>query len=100
MTTYMSGSLVRATGTFLDINGAAADPTTVTLKYKKDAASTTTLTYAGGGVTKTATGVYHVDLDTTGWAGPDTQLWTLEWIGTGTVVAIATDSFKVSAPAL
>ena len=96
----MSGSLVRETGTFLNVSGVATDPTTVTFKYKKDAGSTTTLTYAGGGVTKSSTGVYYVDLDTTGWAGPDTQTWVMEWIGTGTVVAIAGDSFKVSPPAL
>lgn len=100
MTTYMSGSLVRVSSTFTNISGVATDPTTVTLKYKKGSGSVTTLTYAGAGITKSATGVYYVDLDTTGWAGPDTQLWILEWIGTGTVVAIASDSFKVIPPAI
>lgn len=100
MNTYVSGSLVRVTGSFFDVTGTAADPTTVTLKYKKDAGDVTTLTYADADLTKDATGVYHVDLDTTGWAGPDTQLWTLEWIGTGTVIAIVSDAFKVTPPAI
>lgn len=98
--TYISGSLVRATGTFTDINGAPADPTTISLKYKSGSGSTTTLTYAGSQLTKLSTGVYYADLDTSGWAGPNNQLWTLEWIGTGTCQAISGDSFTVSAPVL
>jgi hypothetical protein len=97
---YMSGALVRATGTFTSIAGALTDPTTVTLKYRKGSAATVTLTYAAADLIKDSTGVYHYDFDTTGWAGPDDILYVLQWQGTGTVVAIAIDSFSVTPPAL
>lgn len=97
---YVSGSLVRVTGTFTDVNGSLVDPTTVTLKYKVGGGSIITLTFAGGGLTKQSTGIYYVDLDTTGFTGPNYQTWTLEWIGTGTCVSISNDTFNVTVPAL
>jgi len=44
--------------------------------------------------------MYHVDIDTTGWSGPDIQTWVTQWQGTGAVVAIEDDWFGVKAPAL
>ncbi len=96
MTIYMSGSLVRSTATFTDDTGSPADPDAVTFKWKQGAGDTQT----DSSPTKDGTGVYHHDLDTTGWAGPDNQPWTLQWSGTGAVQAIGTDSFDVSPPAL
>lgn len=94
--TYMSGSLVRTIATFTDITGAPANPTTVTLKVQ-----------VGVGATPSeptpmndAAGVYHYDIDTTGYTGSGLQTVTVEWIGAGAVQAIAVDSFQVEAPPL
>lgn len=96
MNTYMSGSLVRTTAQFSNSAGALASPSAATLKYR-----------AGSGATQTvsapvndAVGVFHYDIDTTGWTGPGDQLYTCEWIGTGVVQAINTDYFSVEPPAL
>jgi hypothetical protein len=96
----MSGSLVRSKAQFADITGTAADPGTVTLKYKTGAGSTTTVTYPSSPIVKDSTGNYHADFDTTGWAGPDNLLYAVEWTGTGAVQAIGADYWQVTAPAL
>lgn len=96
----MSGSLVRSNAAFTNAAGAAADPTTVTLKYKTGAGSITTVTYPSSPTAKDSTGNYHADFDTTGWAGPDALLYVTEWTGTGAVQAIASDSWQVTPPAL
>ena len=97
---YMSGSLVRVSAAFTDITGAAADPTTITLKYRKDAGATTTIVYPAAGTNRSGTGAYYADLDTTGWAGTGFQTWEVEWVGTGTVQAISTYVFQVIPPGL
>jgi hypothetical protein len=96
----MSGSLVTSTATFKDVNGNVADPSTITLKYKIGSASTVTVVYPAAPITRSGTGVYLAELDTTGYAGPDPQLWATEWIGTGAVQAIAADYWQVTPPAL
>jgi bacillopeptidase F (M6 metalloprotease family) len=96
----MSGSLVRSSAAFTNAAGAATDPTSVVLKYRSGAGSTTTVTYPSSPVTKDSTGNYHADFDTTGWAGPDALLYVTEWTGTGTVQAIASDAWLVTPPAL
>ena len=100
MNTYMSGSLVRTTAAFTNTAGAAADPTTIVLKYKTGAGATTTVTYPSAPIVRDGTGAYHADLDTTGWAGPDPLQWLTEWIGTGTVQAIAAGGWLVTPPVL
>lgn len=95
MNTYMSGSLVRTTAKFTDASGTLTDPSTVTLKYKAGTGSTQT-----PDSTKDSTGVYHYDIDTTGWSGPGNQAYTVQWTGTGAVQAIAVDHFEVEAAAL
>jgi hypothetical protein len=99
-TPYMSGSLVTSTATFLDDTGSPADPSTITLKYKTGTGDTVTAVYPDSPVTKVSTGVYQAELDTTGFDGPNLQLWTVEWIGTGSVQAIAVSTFQVSPAAL
>lgn len=98
--TYISGSLVRETGNFFNIAGAAADPTAISLKYAINGGSVTTLTFAASQLVKDSTGVYHNDFDTTGWTGPGNAVYVLEWIGTGAVQAITNDTFTVTVPAL
>lgn len=100
MNTYMAGSLVRSIAKFADINGNIGDPTTITLKYKIGIGSTTTVVYPSAPIVKDSTGVYHADFDTTGWAGATDLVYTTEWSGTGTIQAIATDSFQVDAAPL
>lgn len=90
-TTYMSGSLVRSTATFKDITGALADPDTVTVQYQAGSGSVQT-----GSWTKVSTGVYYCDIDTTGFTGPGTLSYIVEWTGVGTVQAINSDQFAVT----
>ena len=96
----MSGSRVRTSATFVNVTGGAADPTTVTLKYKTGAGTVTTVIYPAAPIMKDSTGVYHADFDTTGWSGPDALLYATEWTGTGDVQAIGSDYFQVTPAAL
>lgn len=100
MNEYTSGTLVRSSAAFTDINGAATDPDTITLKYKSGSSATVTAVYPASPVIKDSTGDYHADFDTTGFAGPDTQLWITQWAGSGAVTAIGDDSFGVTPPSL
>jgi hypothetical protein len=99
MNSYMSGSLVTETATFLNAAGQPTDPTSVTLKYKIGAGAIQTLTYPSN-LTKVSVGTYSNNFDTTGFAGPGLLLYTMEWIGTGAVQAIVPDFFTVYPPEL
>jgi hypothetical protein len=55
------GDVVRLTGSFYNLAGALADPTTVTFNVTPKGAAKQTFTYAGGTVTKEGTGVYYID---------------------------------------
>jgi hypothetical protein len=97
--TYIAGTLVRETGNFFDLNGEAADPAAVTLQYQAGAAgAVTTVTYASAQVIRQSTGVYYYDIDTSGWAGPGTVLYAVQWLGTGEVQVVGADYFEVAAP--
>jgi hypothetical protein len=96
MNLYTSGSMVRSSAAFVNTAGVPTNPTTITFKYRAGAGSVNTIV----GPTNDGPGAYHYDIDTTGWAGPDTQLVTCQWQGTGAVVAIDDDYFGVTAPAL
>ena len=65
-----------------DVSGTNTDPTTVSLLVEKPDKSSTTYTYAGGTITKTATGVFSksVSLDQRG-------IWRYVWTGTGACAA-------------
>lgn len=95
MNTYISGTLVRSSASFVNSSGVPADPSTTTFKYRPGAGSTQSVTPVHD-----STGLFHYDMDTTGFEGPDTELWTCQWQGTGAVVAIQTDYFGVTSPAL
>jgi hypothetical protein len=97
---YISGSLVRETGTFTDITGALNDPTVVTLMYQIGSSSIVTLVYGSSAIVRSSIGVYYYDFDTTGFSGAGQQAYVCQWIGTGTVQAINNDSFSVTAPLL
>jgi hypothetical protein len=84
MAQYVAGTLVTVTGTFTNIAGAVADPTTVVCKWS--ASGTVTVTTPS--VTKVSTGVYTAIIDTTSMvtAAPesDAEVQVIyEFIGTG-----------------
>ena len=93
---YISGSVVRSVATFRDINGVLTNPTATTFKYRSGVGSTQVI----NAPVNDEEGIFHYDMDTTGWAGPDLLLYTCQWSGTGTVQAIEPDYFNVEAPAL
>lgn len=96
MNKYTSGTLVRTiAANFTDINGVVKDPTTTTLKYRKGLGAVTTAIFPAAPIVKDSAGNFHADLDTSGFTGPDLELWEVEWIGTGDVVAIGTDEWQV-----
>lgn len=74
---------------FTGPNGQPLDPTAVTLTVQDPTGVKTT--YSGGQVTHDSTGVYHVDVDTTGKAGT----WSYEWKSTGTGQAAFFGTFVV-----
>ena len=87
---YDIGDLVRITGTFTTLAGAAQDPTTVSLVVTNPAGVSTTYTYALAEVTKSATGVYYKDVSAT---SSGTWLW--RWVSTGTGQAGEEGEFEV-----
>jgi hypothetical protein len=86
MTIYQVGDGVRLQATFTSLDGVNTDPTTVSLKVTDPGGTTTTYTYAGGDITKAATGVFRYTLSITT-AGD----YTYKWFGTGTVQAASKD---------
>ncbi len=94
-TTYMSGSLVRVSAVFTDIMGVAKDPTTVTLKWQKGGSAPTSYVYPSAPVIRDGAGLYHGDLDTSNWTGPNPQKNFIEWVAAGTVQSISVDYFEV-----
>lgn len=61
--TYNRGDRVRCTGTLKNLDGDEIDPTTAFAWYLNPAREKTTLTYGGGVLLKSATGIYYFDLD-------------------------------------
>lgn len=75
-----AGTLVTVTATFNSESGVPTDPTTITLKYSSGSPGHTTWVYGGAGtITRSGTGVYVAELDTTGLPGS----WVGAFIGTG-----------------
>ena len=91
-TPYDVGQIIRTTVTFVDFNGSAMDPTTVTFKYREPDGTITTAVYPAAGVTKSGTGVYYgtVTLDAEG-------SWWTRWEGVGAVVAATEAPVQVRA---
>lgn len=88
------GDSVTLTMTF-SVGGVNTDPTTVSLELKTPAGSTTTYTYAGAQITKTATGIYTKTLGASilSTAGR----WYYSWIGTGSAEGAEQGKIIVSA---
>jgi len=88
---YDIGDLVRSSAPFTDEDGAAADPTTVTVKYRLGTGAITTLVYGeDGALVKDSTGNYHVDIEAT-----VKGILYVYWLGEGTVQAADSDFWVV-----
>ena len=103
MNQYIAGDLVAVSATFTNAANAAADPSVVTLKVGRKDSAPSVSTYTSGtltgpySITKTATGAYTANIDTTGFAQAQ---WTYEWIGTGTVQTVNYGTFAITTPPL
>jgi hypothetical protein len=88
---YQIGDMLRLQVSFTDADGAAVDPTTVTLTVLEPDANETSYTYGAAEVEKESTGVYYYDL-TVDQAG----IHFFRWSAGGAYVAVDEGSFKVS----
>jgi uncharacterized protein YfaS (alpha-2-macroglobulin family) len=86
---HQKGDLVRISGTFRDLAGAAIDPGTVALKVAKPSGATT-YTFALGTVIKDSVGNYHVDVSIT-----EAGQWSYRWESTGAGQAAEQGQFTV-----
>lgn len=89
-----SAEYATLTNTF-SVSGTATDPTTVSLLVRAPGGTQTTYTYAGGDITKSATGVYTMDVACT-----SEGMWTYVWTGTGTASDIQAGSWNVFSTSL
>lgn len=81
MTRYPEGQIVTVQGTYKNTALVLTDPSVVLLTVKAPNAPEVTYTYGvGAQITKTSTGIYTSDLDTTSKRG----LWIYTWWSTGT----------------
>ena len=98
--TYDIGDVVRAIGTFTDTGGTVGDPTTVKFGYTGPNSTalstansftrTSTSTGAVDSINKESTGVYFVDITTTG-----SGLYETRYTSTGTLQASGESWFSV-----
>lgn len=89
MAAYDVGDSAVLTATFT-VSGTNTDPTTVTLYVNDPSGNVSSYTYAGGTITKTATGIYTktITLDEAG-------TWPYLWVTTGTAAAAEEGSLSV-----
>jgi hypothetical protein len=90
---YDVGDLVRVTAAFVNAAGAAADPTSVTLRVIAPSGVETSYSSSASPseVFKSATGSYYADIDVT--AHGD---WHYRWEGTGAVQSSQAGQFAVA----
>jgi hypothetical protein len=87
---YVGGAEFATVSNVFAVNGAPADPTTVSLTVTDPAGVTTTYTYNPGSVTRTGTGAYQ---ELVACATPG--LWQYVWIGTGAASDVAMGTWTV-----
>lgn len=87
---YYKGEDVRVRAVFRDEAGTLTDPSTITLQVKDPGGTTDSYTYAGGTITREATGIYYkvIDVD-------DDGVWYYRFSSTGTPKAAREKSFTV-----
>jgi hypothetical protein len=87
---YDVGAVVRCSDD-ITVAGVLTDPTTLVVKYRSPAGTTTTKTYGtDAAVVKDSTGKYHIDI-TASTAGE----WAVGWLATGTAAGALEYSFHV-----
>lgn len=83
----IEGTVVRfyTSSAFKDVSGTAADPTEIIFAYQVGSNPVRQVVYgvpqSWGTISRDGTGLYHVDIDTTGSPG----LWSWTWAGIGAV---------------
>jgi len=88
---YHKNNLVRLKSYFM-ANNVLTDPTTITLKVKNPAGTTSTYTYGNAEVYKESTGIYYKDII------PDiVGNWYYDFAGAGALVAEDEHNFIVDA---
>lgn len=88
---YDIGDYRRLIGTFTDIAGDAADPTTITFKMREPDGTETSYVYGvDGECVKSSTGVYYVD-----WSFDQAGRHVARWYGTGVLVASTEKEYYV-----
>ena len=97
MNEYDLGQAIRVTAAFVNAAGAAADPTTVSIKFgpilvnpPPDPTATTLVFGVDAAVIKDSVGNYHADITP---SVPATYVF--QAVGTGTVAAVSTGRFRV-----
>lgn len=89
---FNAGTLVTVTATFESTAGVPTDPTTISMRYALQGQPTIVWTYGGAGsISRTGTGVYVAELDTTNLFGT----WFGAWIGTGACQVTQPFTFQV-----
>jgi hypothetical protein len=94
-----SGTVGAPEGGFRNSAGALADPTTVTLLWRRHGEADTTWIVTAGQIVKEAEGLYHADITVA-----EPGLHYFRWVGTGAIVAAeegtfsATSAFIVGVP--
>lgn len=87
---YDIGDVARLSSAFTNAAGAAADPTTVTVKVRPPSGEIITRTYAASEVVKDSTGNYHFDYTIL-----EEGVHYYKYYGTGSVIAAEESSFEV-----
>jgi hypothetical protein len=88
------GNVVQVYAKFKDKHNALIDPTTVSVKIRTPAGVDTTYTYGvNPEVLKESTGVYYININTTGQTGT----WFAKWTSTGTGQGVGQTNFTVEA---
>lgn len=92
MNSYNFGDLVRIAGAFATAAGTATDPGTVTVYYRPQGGTVTTLVYGvDGAVVKASTGNYYVDI-----SANVAGIWHYSFRGTGSGQSADEHYFEVT----
>ena len=92
--TILVGNVVQVYAKFKDKHGTLIDPSSLNVKIKKPDLTEATYTYGiAVQVVKESTGIYYINIDTTGQTGT----WYAKWTSTGTGQGVAQTSFTVNA---
>jgi hypothetical protein len=92
MNEYDEGDVVRCRGEFRDVNGTLADPAVIKFRFTSPGADVVEYVYlTDDELTKVSTGIYLVELDTTGKPGT----WHYRFFSTGNGQAAEQSQFHV-----